>query len=78
MSHTTAIRKQLRDQPNRKTFRKSRHVLLDLVVELEILRKVVRDQELEIKRMRNDSRNEEAEYRSEDRIENEALDGDAS
>ena len=43
MDQAVAIRKQLRLHPTRKIFRKSRSVLLDIAIELEVLRKVVAD-----------------------------------
>lgn len=39
------IRQQLSKQPNRKTFRKSRHKLLEIAVVLEVAAKVIEDYE---------------------------------
>ena len=64
--YVIGIRKQLRDEPNRKTFRKSRHILLDIAIELEILRKVVTDQQLIIDRLANE-RNAQTEHQLGDR-----------
>lgn len=39
------IRQQLGKQPNRKTFRKSRHKLLDIAIVLEVAAKALEDYE---------------------------------
>ena len=51
------IRDQLRAKPNRKTFRKTRASLLDLAIEIEVLRKVVADLTNDKCRMQRDDAN---------------------